>query len=235
MTSIFWKRHMGIASNQTVFNDIKLNEWTKRVTSIEQIETDAVDEHRVNLLNLTLNPSTTVSKTQYTLNDNLPCSWHFILFHPFFSEAELADDGYDSVYKPPYPFQQRMWAGGSIEFNLENPIKIGQKVTQRTMIDSIETRVTERGPLVFVVLNKVVQNEFGGCLVERRSLVYMQKQEIKSRQVSKSGGKNKSEAEYQETVLPSAIMMFRYSALTFNSHLIHFNQDFSRNVERHKG
>ncbi|KAJ3082249.1 hypothetical protein HK102_001834 [Quaeritorhiza haematococci] len=192
--------------------------------------------------------------TPYRDGDTLSnAAWHLILFNPHIPEHVLAPDGYDTLFSPPKPFTQRMWAGGSFDFNVAasssshplassesgndggeerpirfNPLRVGQRVRQITRVDRVERKSGSRGNTLFVWLKKEVENEEGLALTELRCLAYMQhSNEPKTiRHIAAP-----TISDFHAEINPTPVMLFRYSSLTFNSHLIHYDTKYSQEVE----
>ena len=141
-------------------------------------------------------------------------------------------DGYESEWIPPYPFNKRMWSGAKMHFQIGNPLRIGQSVTEDTKMESIDIKETARGTAIFTTLCKLIGNDYGECLREYRRIVYMkdtpdqnQQQRIIRRNL---------EPDFTFSITPTTMCLFRYSALTFNSHMIHYDLDYARNKEGYR-
>lgn len=113
-----------------------------------------------------------------------------------------------------------------------NPIRIGQNVSQETRMESVELKETNRGPAVFTTLSKIINNELGECLREFRKLVYLESGPDLSS--SKRVIKRNMQPDLSFSLTPSSICLFQYSALTFNSHKIHFDLDYATKVEGYR-
>jgi 3-methylfumaryl-CoA hydratase len=113
-----------------------------------------------------------------------------------------------------------------------NPILIGQKVSQETRMESVEIKDTNRGPAVFTTLSKIIKNKHGECLRESRKLVYLENTPTLSS--SQRVIKRNLQPDYSYSLIPSSICLFQYSALTFNSHKIHYDLDYATRVEGYK-
>ncbi|KAI8853670.1 hypothetical protein BC829DRAFT_413590 [Chytridium lagenaria] len=177
----------------------------------------------------------------------LPPSWHLLLFPPRIPESELAVDGYDKLFAPPPPFLKRLWAGAKYTWYPKNPLKIGEEVHQITQLESAETKQASKGEIVTVWMKKDVSNVCGLSVEERRCLVYVKmdyEMMAKGRVRGRSGWdeidvwnidvdvfEEVKHADFHETRTVSPTMAFRYSALTFNSHRIHYDRSYARDVE----
>ncbi|KAH6571129.1 hypothetical protein BASA60_007317 [Batrachochytrium salamandrivorans] len=162
---------------------------------------------------------------------------HFTLFPLRTPEPLLAIDGYDTDWSPPSPFVQRMWAGGDIQWMPHNPLCVGETVTQTTRMQDAVLKPTGRGHAMFVTIAKDISNQAGVAVKELRSYVYLEnKPEAAPAAVNaKRSIKNTLESDFQTTVLPTTASLFRFSALTFNSHLIHYDHNYASIKEGYDG
>ncbi|KAI8324831.1 hypothetical protein GQ54DRAFT_255745 [Martensiomyces pterosporus] len=161
----------------------------------------------------------------------LPPAVHLVYFPSSQGELQLSPDGYHSDEAPPEPFTQRVWAGGVIDFNVDNPLKIGELASLTVSIDDVAIKARSGAdPLVFVKLLREMSNERGTSVTECRDLAYMKPVALNRRIV-----KSKREPDFSHRLTPSEILLFRYSALTWNSHRIHYDHVYSREIEHHPG
>ncbi|KAG0261910.1 hypothetical protein BG011_000530 [Mortierella polycephala] len=187
---------------------------------------------------MTLDKSTPsdFASTQFRKNAPLPVNWHHIFFPPMIGEHDLGQDGYEMTHAPPAPFLARMWAGGGVEQNPANLLRVGQDMSMTTKCTGVDIKQNRSGEvMVFVSLEKLIENEHGWALTDTRTLVYMEKDEKKANPTKPKLVKPKRQPDFSATVHPSAILLFRYSALTFNSHRIHFDHEYANKVEDHPG
>ncbi|RCH99281.1 hypothetical protein CU098_000621, partial [Rhizopus stolonifer] len=203
----------------------RIKEWEKQTKATVLTTFDTISPSRYNLLANTLGhdahdqmpPSGTV----------IPPCWHHVYFPPRTQEHDLAHDGYETEFFPPPPFSQRMWVGARMTWNPSNPLKIDDQVKMVTQLDHAQVREGRLGESVMVWINKDIENQKGWSMQEQRCLVYHPPQEeANTTRVRKSPG-------FYRTMTPSSILLFRYSALTFNSHKIHFDHLYATQVEKH--
>ena len=134
---------------------------------------------------------------------------------------------------PPVPLPRRMWAAGKLTFAA--PLLVGLNVTRQTTIAAIDLKHGRTGPLFFLELDHLYLQEGVTCVTERQTLVY--------REDPKPGGATAEagvkpvppEGRIVQTLTPDAVMLFRYSALTFNGHRIHYDLAYAREVEGYPG
>jgi 3-methylfumaryl-CoA hydratase len=117
--------------------------------------------------NLFSNTLPTSSPTFPAANALLPPGWHHIYFPPRTPEADLATDGYEQEFFPP-GYSQRMWAGAQYSFSPDNPLRVGDYVTMKTYMDSIDINTAQ----ATVWINKEISNKSGWSMTEKRCMVY---------------------------------------------------------------
>lgn len=207
---------------------------TWRTTAL-QTETRAIDEITKSPLNLLANtldePSVSFKHSILpTTGTVVPATWHHIYFPPRTVESDLASDGFENDFHPPEPFVERMWAGARLEFNPVNPLRVGDEATMVTRVNRIETKQGGRlGDSVLVWLDKDIHNDQGWAVHEQRCLVYATSNQHASPRMIKA----RKPASFSKTIQPSSILLFRYSALTFNAHLIHYDYPYATTREHH--
>ncbi|KAJ1969755.1 hypothetical protein IWQ62_000416 [Dispira parvispora] len=212
-----------------------LETWIPQVKAKCTTQHDQPTSTQLRLLGVTLDsPFTQALSTPQAV---VPPNWHLIYFPDYVTEAQLSSDGYDAMYAPPSPFDHRVWAGGQLEWSANNSLRVGQSATLTTECENVEVKESARlSQLVLVNLKRTVANETGWALTERRTLAYMVPPTNRAQSSKPSTRRTSSrQADFSETVHPTEIMLFRYSALTFNSHRIHYDQPYATQVEGHPG
>ncbi|KAG2185315.1 hypothetical protein INT44_002105 [Umbelopsis vinacea] len=245
--TIFQKRQLSTAA--TV-----INKWKSQLESHVDHAQDHLAASQFNLLANTLDDPLTDFK-----HDNIPPegtiippAWHLVYFPPRFTATELASDGYELNFKPPKPFVHRMWAGAKLEWSRDNLLRVGQKATMKSKLADVQVNAGRRGESAFVWIDKDIYNEQGWSMKESRCLVYVQEptdggdratpaRRIKAFHLThmipfifKKKKVNRA-PEFSLRFDPSPMTLFRYSALTFNSHLIHYDHNYATTVEHHPG
>lgn len=166
--------------------------------------------------------------------DTAPAMIHLCLAQPAVPTSELGRDGHPARggFLPPVPLPRRMWAGGKIDFH--QGIRVGENVTRRSVIRDVTLKQGSSGQLCFVTVEHTITSDGRNALTEAQNIVY------------RDIGPNKGEdtpatrpgvpaGEHRVTVTPSAALLFRYSALTFNGHRIHYDAPYIRDVEGYPG
>ncbi|KAG1461213.1 hypothetical protein G6F56_005779 [Rhizopus delemar] len=200
-----------------------LSDWEQETKKIEIVSRDTIRGSRLDLLSKTL-----FSEWNHKV---LPPAWHHVYFPPRTRQDELADDGYERDFFPPKPFSQRMWAGASFDWNLDNPLVVNDQIEMKTKLDRVQLKEGRRGESAMVWLNKDIYNMSGWSMREQRCLVYHSEQTQET--VGTNGIKMKRIPDFSMTFIPSSILLFRYSALTFNSHRIHYDHQYATEIEKH--
>lgn len=201
-----------------------------------------------------LSQSSSTGSTSPPPGTPLPPGYHLVYFTPAFLESELGADGTDVSYNPDAPFTRRMWAGGELSWSRgadgkPNLLRVGQEVRETTRILSAEPKVIKRtGEEMLVVgVEKEFANDDGVALVDRRNWVFrkalptspsaarpmesLRPPTPPKPSTPKLAGSVKS---HKRTLQQSAVTLFRFSALTFNPHKIHYSVPWARDVEGHR-
>lgn len=159
----------------------------------------------------------------------LPLPWHWLYFLETPARAAIGTDGHPDRggFLPPVPLPRRMWASGEID--VEKPLVIGRDARKVSTVKSVEFKQGQSGPLVFVTVEHVLEQDHHVCLRELQHIVY--------REASTSfaplppGAPSKDTTDWQREVQPDPALLFRYSALTYNGHLIHYDRDYAMRQE----
>ena len=165
--------------------------------------------------------------------DVVPPLWHWLYFLPITPMSEAGPDGHPKRgdFLPPVPLPRRMWAGGRLTFHA--PLKVGEHATRTSTIANIEDKTGRSGRLVFVTVQHTI--EAGGelKLEEEHDIVYRDAPSADARpqqpQLAPQG------ESWSRTIDADPVMLFRYSALTFNSHRIHYDHPYATQVEAYPG
>ena len=165
--------------------------------------------------------------------DAAPVMIHLCLAPPTAPTDELGPDGHPARggFLPPVPLPRRMWAGGA--FTFLDDIRVGEMVTRHSTIRDVVVKHGRTGTLCFVTVDHAISADGRAVLNERQDIVY--------RDVDAPGAAAKktpapaAHGAHRVVVEPSAPLLFRYSALTFNGHRIHYDNPYVRNVEGYPG
>lgn len=162
----------------------------------------------------------------------LPPLWHWIYFLEGIPSRELGLDGHPARggFMPPVSLSNRMWAGGRVSFLA--PVQIGSTVRKTSTILEVDHKRGSSGDLVFVTVLHELTSLQGDLLIrEEQDIVY--KNTTPPGKIS-SGAPPIPSAQFMKAFTPDSTMLFRYSALTFNGHRIHYDVDYCRETEGYK-
>ena len=165
----------------------------------------------------------------------LPPLWHWLYFLPQHRQSEIGPDGHArrGGFLPPVPLPRRMWAGGRLQWLPENPLVVGDAVRRISRIESVTHKAGRTGDLLFVLVKHEVHNAKGLSLTEEHDIVYRaaaQPSDPVPPPVPAEKG-----ATWQREIVPDPVLLFRYSALTFNGHRIHYDRKYVTEVEGYPG
>jgi 3-methylfumaryl-CoA hydratase len=200
---------------------VHLRQWIGR----EESAADEITPAPVALLAATLDRP----DPEPTKGDVLPPLWHWLYFLPRHRHSELAPDGHArrGGFLPPIPLAHRMWAGGRFEFH--RSLRIGEHFRRISRIADVTLKKGRSGPLVFVTVRHEIRDEDGVALREEQDIVYRDSADAAPPPAAPDG------QEWEREIHPSDVLLFRYSALTFNSHRIHYDRRFATSVEGYPG
>jgi 3-methylfumaryl-CoA hydratase len=156
---------------------------------------------------------------------DVPPLAHWLCFQPLARQSEIGADGHPrrGGFLPPVALPRRMWAGGRLVFH--HPLQIGDEVTRDSRIVAIDVKDGRSGRLVFVTVRHAIANARGVAISEEQDLVYR----------APAPQPAPADATFSRTVTPDPVLLFRYSALTFNGHRIHYDRDYATGVEGYPG
>jgi 3-methylfumaryl-CoA hydratase len=165
--------------------------------------------------------------------DVVPPLWHWLFFLPLHRHSQLGPEGHAEFggFMPPSRLPRRMWAGGRFEFH--HPLRVGDAITRESRIVAVTAKAGRTGPLLFVVVRHEVSNEQGIALVEEHDIVYRDHTRPGAPQPAPQPAP--SESRWKRQIEPDEILLFRYSALTFNAHRIHYDRRYATQTEGYAG
>jgi 3-methylfumaryl-CoA hydratase len=164
-----------------------------------------------------------------------PQGIHWCLCLPEAATAELGDDGHPKRggFMPPIPLPRRMWASSDVTFHA--PLAAGADVVRKSTITEINEKRGSSGPLVFVTLDHETWADSALVISERQSVVYRDAPTVAAPTSPTGDIADLSGWAIHRSITPSEPLLFRYSALTFNSHRIHYDQPYATGVEGYRG
>ncbi len=209
-------------------NDFSLlQQWTGRTAVTE----DTITPYPPGALSALLDHDNPELKT----GDELLPLWHWIFFPSTDKASELGDDGHlkRGNFLPPVPLPKRMRAGGRI--NIKEPLLVGDRAKRVSTIRDIVYKEGRRGALVFVTVRLEIMVGSTCRIVEEQDIVYHDISSSRSKNSPPSSHPVPAEPQWSHTVTPDPVLLFRFSALTFNSHRIHYDRDYAMQEEGYPG
>jgi 3-methylfumaryl-CoA hydratase len=165
----------------------------------------------------------------------LPPLWHWLYFLPMHRASEIGPDGHAKRggFLPPVELPRRMWAGGRFTWDNANPLRVGDSARRVSRIASVQTKSGRSGELVFVTVVHELHNERGLSLTEEHDIVYRGAPQPGDPAPAPTAAD--TDAPWQRELTPDDVLLFRYSALTFNGHRIHYDRRYVTEVEGYPG
>ncbi len=209
---------------QTTLDIDELGTWMGRT----ETAVDVIGPGPARRLQATLDRNPT-----FVPGDDLPPFGHYLYFNPEATASQLKEDGHERLgrFLPPVALPRRMWASGRVD--ITRPLRIGETATKTSTIRDVKMKQGNSGKLCFVTVDHDITVAGEACFSERQNIVY---REMPAPGAPQPVGKPAREtAAFQTVVTPDPVMLFRYSALIFYGHRIHYDADYTREVEGYPG
>lgn len=161
--------------------------------------------------------------------DELPPFWEWMYFLPTPKASATGADGHPDKggFLPPVPLPRRMWAAGEVE--LVKPLIIGQPATRLSTIESVELKSGSTGVLVFVNVRHEISQNGELCINQVQNIVY--REQPTERAELPPGKPASNESDFSKLITPDPVLLFRFSALTYNGHRIHYDRNYAVDEE----
>jgi len=200
-------------------------EWIGKSISTEAL----VTAYQADALNATLDSDDPPFKE----GDAIPPGWHLFYMREVVKLRDTATDGHPKRgdFLPPIPLPRRMWAGTHATYH--QPIRVGEKIRQVSTIEAVTPKTGKTGQLVFLKLKHEISGEDGLAASETQDVVY--REEAKPGAAAPEPPAAPGEAVWRRDIHPTPVLLFRYSALTMNSHRIHYDRTYATEVEKYPG
>ena len=165
--------------------------------------------------------------------DALPPLWHWLYFLPTARHRQLGPDGHPKRggFLPPVELPRRMWAGGRLRFGA--PLRVGDSIRRISTIADVSVKHGRTGSLVFVLVKHEIESSSGGSISEEHDIVYRDMPALGD--VPPAPKPAPQDAAWRRDITPDEVLLFRYSALTFNGHRIHYDRPYATGVEGYPG
>ena len=177
----------------------------------------------------------TLDKSNFdaSIGQPLPPAWHWIYFRSAVPASELGPDGHPrrGGFLPPISLPRRMWAGSRLHFH--HPILIGDHLQRRSTIMDITLKQGRSGQLAFVKVQHAYLRDDICVLEEEHDIVYREAASADTAPAKSAPAP--AQYDWQQTIHPDSVMLFRYSALIFNAHRIHYDRSYCQEEEAYPG
>lgn len=190
--------------------------------------TDTLDLRQARLMQLTLDREAT-----FASGDPLPPFWHYLYFNPQIRASDLGLDGHERLgrFIPDFGLPRRMWAGGRV--TVDAPLRLGETVEKTSTIRAIEEKNGRSGQLCFVTVDHDFTVAGAHRMRETQTIVY--RAAPATGVAPPPGTPAPDDAMFAREVTPDPVLLFRYSALIFYGHRIHYDADYARETEGYPG
>ena len=205
-------------------NDVNLQDWVGRTEQNTELVSLRQSVGMSAMLDYKLTPQA---------GDPLPPGWHWMFFPEMARQSVLSADGHAprGDFLPPVELPRRMWGGNRLRFL--GPIPIGQELRRVSEILSIKSKEGRSGKLALVTVRHSYFGHEALAMEEEHDIVY--RSAAKGENQSPPGQAPATAADWSKEIVPDAVLLFRYSALTFNGHRIHYDMPYVRDVEGYPG
>ncbi len=163
----------------------------------------------------------------------VPPLGHWLYFLPRARQSTIGSDGHPQRggFLPPIDLPRRMWAGGRLRFLA--PLPIGAAIERRSTIEDVTAKTGSTGAMIFVTVKHAIAADGAPAIEEWQDLVY--RGDAGAAPAAPTPPAAPRRADATRTLVADPVSLFRYSALTFNGHRIHYDRDYARDVEAYPG
>lgn len=206
-------------------DQLNLSVWAGK-TKTQQ---DCVTPERARMIHATVGVSGSDAPQS---GEPMPTLWHWCAFGPDSMTQDLKTDGHakGGDFLPPIKLPRRMWAGGALEFRA--PLQVGDVMTRTSTIRDVVEKETSVGPMALVTVDHIISGPRGIAIIERQDIVYL---EIPNTYTPPKKRSVPSACDVKIDMNMTSPLLFRYSAVTFNAHRIHYDAEYARNEESYPG
>ncbi|MEM8785264.1 MAG: MaoC family dehydratase N-terminal domain-containing protein [Pseudomonadota bacterium] len=203
---------------------IDYRDWVGRSETM----TDTVDPFRIKALAATLGTDIGSARQGEAW---VPPLWAWLSFLPVVPMSEVGPDGHPARggFLPPIALERRMWAGGRLSF--QAPFQLGDTLERTSTILSVDPKESRAGPLVLLTVGHEIKRAGEVCITEEQDIVYVAIPET----FKPPPAKQVPEGDWTDTVPIDPVFLFRFSALTFNGHRIHYDRPYAMEREKYPG
>ncbi|HEX6017305.1 MAG TPA: MaoC family dehydratase N-terminal domain-containing protein [Burkholderiaceae bacterium] len=213
-------------SEPTRTAEADLAHWRTWVGRTEQ-RSDRIDGAALDALAATLDRDDPPARA----GDAVPPLAHWLFFLAAARQSELGADGHPrrGGFLPPIALPRRMWAGGRLTF--QHALQVGDEVVRTSRIVGVDAKSGRSGRLAFVTVRHEIAGPRGPAIVEEHDIVYRDP----PRAAAAEPAAAPADEAFSRRIAPDPVLLFRYSALTFNGHRIHYDRRYATEVEGYPG
>jgi len=170
---------------------------------------------------------------QPVVGSELPPLWHWLYFFPLARQGEIGPDGHPKRggFLPPVPLPRRMWAGGRLGF--DHALRVGDEIERTSRVMDVCAKQGRSGDMVFVSVQHEISDARGVAIREEHDIVY--REEARPGAPAPEPRVARTDESFSREIIPDPVLLFRYSALTFNGHRIHYDRTYVTEVEGYPG
>jgi 3-methylfumaryl-CoA hydratase len=214
--------------SESTIADANLAHWRSWVGRSEQ-HGDRVQGGALDALAATLDRDDPPART----GGDAPPLAHWLFFLPLARQSALGADGHPrrGGFLPPIPLPRRMWAGGRLEFL--QPLRVDDAITRTSRIAAVDAKSGRSGRLAFVTVRHEIACPRGLAITEEHDIVYRDAPQPAAAPPTPPAAP--TDETFSRRIVPDPVLLFRYSALTFNGHRIHYDQRYVTEVEGYPG
>ena len=202
--------------HDNAFEQQHLNDWVGSTISAG----DVIDANRCHRLIASLG----LERCDLSQGAPLPILWHWL----YFLESTELSAPVRGGFLPPVPLRRRMFAGGRTDIHA--PLRVGMQVQRTSTVEKVEHKVGTTGELVIVVVRNTITSHTELLIDERQHLIYTDASPSTNREAPQPV----SATALSRDIKTDEVMLFRFSALTFNSHRIHYDRKYAQNQEGYR-
>ncbi len=164
---------------------------------------------------------------------DVPPLWHWMYFTPLARQSEIGADGHAKRggFLPPVPLPRRMWAGGRLTF--DHALQVGDDVERISRVTDVTGKQGRSGYMVFVTVQHEISDARGVAIKEEHDIVYRENPRAGATLPEPRAAR--TDEIFSREIVPDPVLLFRYSALTFNGHRIHYDRTYATEVEGYPG
>lgn len=201
-----------------------LRRWVGKQETVD----DVVDINRLRALAATLDRDPPADQV-------LPPLWHWTHFWPIAAASMVGEDGHPKRggFLPPVPLPRRMWAGGRLQFHA--PLRVGAAMSRTSRILDVSAKSGASGQLAFVSVRHDIVSNGAPAVTEEHDIVYRGMPPPGAPAKAAPAKAAPTGEAWSRTIEPDPVLLFRYSALTFNCHRIHYDRNYVTEVEGYPG